>query len=43
MPWVPLDQVEATGRSPHGERGLKYHHIANREHGLVALLMESVD
>ena len=32
-----------TGRSPYGERGLKYHHIADREHGLVALLTESVD
>ena len=35
------DLVE--GRSPHGERGLKYDRRAIIGHGHVALLMESVD
>ena len=30
-------------RSPHGERGLKSASVVNNAHGVVALLMESVD
>ena len=42
MPWAQIDDV--AGRSPHGERGLKYGiHFAGRLVGSVALLTESVD
>ena len=44
MPSVGMGASSVSGRSPHGERGLKLSHVRHAYAGMnVALLMESVD